>query len=295
MKKFVIIADSSCDLTKEYREEHKIDYAKMMINWTDEKGENHDDIADIDWQVLSAKDFYDIIRSGIRIYTAQVTMQNYLDTFEPHLKAGEDILYLACSSGLSASLKTAQALVDNELKEKYPDRKIVVLDTLRAGMAQGLIVMRAQELKDEGKSLEEIADIIEKEKRSYKEIGIPDTLSYLKRAGRVSAPAAFFGNMVGLKPILVFDEKGSNVAVEKAIGRKKAYARMAEIIRDDIVDPENQVIYLMNADCKQEDIDAFKAYINERINVKAIISLPLGPIIGASSGPGTIIVNYRGK
>ena len=295
MKKFVIIADSSCDLTKEYREEHKIDYAKMMINWTDEKGENHDDIADIDWQVLSAKDFYDIIRSGIRIYTAQVTMQNYLDAFEPHLKAGEDILYLACSSGLSASLKTAQALVDNELKEKYPDRKVVVLDTLRAGMAQGLIVMRAQELKDEGKSLEEIVDIIEKEKRSYKEIGIPDTLSYLKRAGRVSAPAAFFGNMVGLKPILVFDEKGSNVAVEKAIGRKKAYARMAEIIRDDIVDPENQVIYLMNADCKQEDIDAFKAYINERINVKAIISLPLGPIIGASSGPGTIIVNYRGK
>ena len=295
MKKFVIIADSSCDLTKEYREEHKIDYAKMMINWTDEKGENHDDIADIDWRVLSAKDFYDIIRSGIRIYTAQVTMQNYLDAFEPHLKAGEDILYLACSSGLSASLKTAQALVDNELKEKYPDRRIVVLDTLRAGMAQGLIVMRAQELKDEGKSLEEIVDIIEKEKRSYKEIGIPDTLSYLKRAGRVSAPAAFFGNMVGLKPILVFDEKGSNVAVEKAIGRKKAYARMAEIIRDDIVDPENQVIYLMNADCKQEDIDAFKAYINERINVKAIISLPLGPIIGASSGPGTIIVNYRGK
>ena len=295
MKKFVIIADSSCDLTKEYREEHKIDYAKMMINWTDEKGENHDDIADIDWQVLSAKDFYDIIRSGIRIYTAQVTMQNYLDAFEPHLKAGEDILYLACSSGLSASLKTAQALVDNELKEKYPDRKVVVLDTLRAGMAQGLIVMRAQELKDEGKSLEEIVDIIEKEKRSYKEIGIPDTLSYLKRAGRVSAPAAFFGNMVGLKPILIFDEKGSNVAVEKAIGRKKAYARMAEIIRDDIVDPENQVIYLMNADCKQEDIDAFKAYINERINVKAIISLPLGPIIGASSGPGTIIVNYRGK
>ena len=295
MKKYVIITDSSCDLTKEYREDKKIDYAKMMINWTDEKGENHDDIADIDWQVLSSKEFYDIIRSGIRIYTAQVTMQNYLDAFEPHLKAGEDILYLACSSGLSASLKTAQSLVDNELKEKYPDRKVIIVDTLRAGMAQGLIVMRAQELKEEGKSLEEVAEIIEKEKYSYKEVGIPNTLSYLKRAGRVSAPAAFFGNMVGLKPILVFDEKGSNTAIEKAIGRKKAFARMAEIIRDDILDPTNQTIYLMNADCKQEDIDAFKACINEKINVKAIISLPLGPIIGASSGPGTIIVNYRGK
>ena len=295
MKKFVIIADSSCDLTKEYREEHKIDYAKMMINWTDEKGENHDDIADIDWQVLSAKDFYDIIRSGIRIYTAQVTMQNYLDAFEPHLKAGEDILYLACSSGLSASLKTAQALVDNELKEKYPDRKVVVLDTLRAGMAQGLIVMRAQELKDEGKSLEEIVDIIEKEKRSYKEIGIPDTLSYLKRAGRVSAPAAFFGNMVGLKPILVFDEKGSNVAVEKAIGRKKAYARMAEIIRDDIVDPENQEIFLLSGDCNEGDVSYFKEAILSQVKVKEITVVPLGPVVGASSGPGTIIINYRGK
>ena len=295
MKKYVIITDSSCDLTKEYRENKKIDYAKMMINWTDEKGENHDDIADIDWQVLSSKEFYDIIRSGIRIYTAQVTMQNYLDAFEPHLKVDEDILYLACSSGLSASLKTAQSLVDNELKKKYPDRKVIIVDTLRAGMAQGLIVMRAQELKEEGKSLEEVAEIIEKEKYSYKEVGIPDTLSYLKRAGRVSAPAAFFGNMVGLKPILVFDEKGSNTAIEKAIGRKKAFARMAEIIRDDILDPTNQTIYLMNADCKQEDIDAFKACINEKINVKAIISLPLGPIIGASSGPGTIIVNYRGK
>ena len=295
MSKFAIITDSSCDLNKEFRQENKIDYAKMMLNWKDEKGEIHENIADIDWEVLSAKEFYDLIRNGTRISTAQVTMQNYLDVIEPHFKKGEDVLYLACSSGLSASLNTARMLYENELKEQYPERRLVVLDTLRAGMAQGLIVKRAAALKNEGKTMDEVVDILEKEKRSYKEVGIPETLSYLKRAGRVSAGAAFFGNIISLKPILVFDEKGSNVAKEKAIGKKKAFKRMAEMIRDDIVDPENQEIFLMNADCKEENVEAFKAAINEQVKVKNIIAEPLGPIIGASSGPGTIIVNYRGK
>ena len=116
MNKFVIITDSSCDLSKAYRTQNNIEYAKMMINWTDENGETHENIADIDWEVMSANEFYNIIRSGTRIMTSQVTMQNYIDAFEPHLKNGEDILYLACSSGLSASVKIAQQLYDNELK-----------------------------------------------------------------------------------------------------------------------------------------------------------------------------------
>ena len=113
-----------------------------------------------------------------------------------HLKEGKDVLYLACSSGLSASLNTARMLAEGELKEKYPNNRVIVLDTLRAGMSLGMIVMRAQELKDEGKSLDEVAEIIEQEKLSYKEIGIPETLTYLRRAGRVSAGAAFFGKEV---------------------------------------------------------------------------------------------------
>ena len=295
MSQFVIITDTSCDLNKKFRKENNIDYVKMMFSWTDKEGELHEIAADLDWETISAREFYDIIRSGIRIFTSQVTMQQYLEMVEPHFEKGEDVLYLACSSGLSASLKTAEMLYDTELKEKYPDRRLVVVDTLRAGMAQGLIVMRAVELQKEGKSIDEIKAVIETERLQYKEIGIPETLSYLKRAGRVSAGAAFFGNMVKLKPILMFDDKGMNVAKEKAIGRKKAYARMAEIIRDDIVDPENQEIYLMNADCEPEDVEAFKNIILARVNVKNIIVEPLGPVIGASSGPGTIIVNYKGK
>ena len=295
MKTFAIITDSSCDLNSEFRQKNNIEYAKMIINWKDENDALHEDIADIDWKVISAKGLYDSIRAGRKITTSQVTTQNYQELFEANLKKGIDVLYLACSSGLSASLKRAEVLWDNELKAKYPNNKVIILDTLRAGMAQGLIVMRAVELRDQGKSLEEVAEIIEQEKRQYKEVGIPETLTYLRKAGRVSAPAAYFGNMIGLKPILMFDDRGYNEAKEKAFGKKKAFARMAEIIRDDIVDPENQEIYLMNADCSEIDVNNFKKEILDNVKVKNIIVEQLGPVIGATAGPGTIIVNYKGK
>ena len=295
MNKYAIITDSASDLCKEYREANQVDYAKTMMSWKKEDGQDVETGASLDWDFISYKDFYNLLRSGTRVYTAQVTVQNYLDVFEPHLKKGEDILYVACSSGLSASLNIARMLVEGELKEKYPERKIVVFDSLRAGMAQGMLVMLAVDLKNQGKSLEENVEILEKEKRTYKEVGIPETLSYLKRAGRVTAGAAFFGNIISLKPILVFDDKGSNVAIEKAIGKKKAFNRMAEMIRDDIVDPENQEIFLLSGDCNEEDVEYFKNAVLNQVKVKAITVVPLGPVVGASSGPGTIIINYKGR
>lgn len=295
MRKYSIITDSSCDLSKEYREANNIEYVRMMLNWVSEDGIDKEGPADLDWSVLSIKEFYDIIRSDRRMRTAQVPMSHYVDAMEPILKRGEDILYLACSSGLSASLNVARMVFDTELKEKYPDSRLVIVDTLRAGMAQGMIVMKAVELQKEGKSIDEVKDYIEKDKLHYKEIGIPETLLYLRRAGRVSAPAATFGNIIGLKPILEFDDKGMNVAKEKAIGKRKAFIKMALRIKEDIIDPENQEIYMMNADCKEEDINDFKKAILDVVKVKNIIVMPLGPIIGASSGPGTIIVNYYGK
>ena len=291
MKKWAIVTDSCSDLSKEFRDKYQIPYAKMMINWEDEQGEHHEEYASLDWDKLSSKEFYDIIRKGIRIYTSQTPISNYIETFSPFLEKGIDVLYLACSSGLSASLNQAILLADGELKEKYPDAKLVVVDSLRAGMSLGIY---AQKLKDEGKSLEEVQRIIEEEKLTYKEIGIPETLTYLKRAGRVKASTAFMGNLISLKPILVFDDKGVNLAVEKAIGKKKAFTRMAEIIRDDIAD-KSEDTYLMHADASTYDVEGFKKAIEEIAGVKNIIIQPLGPIIGASSGPGTLIFNYRSK
>ena len=295
MKDYVILVDSCCDLGKEFRTKHNIEYVKMLLNWTDEKGVEHENIADLDWETLSMKEFYDIIRRGIRFYTSMPSQQDYMGFFEKYLKEKKDVLYIACSSGLSNSINIAKKLVETEIKDKYPNNKVVVIDSLRAGMSLGMIIMEAQKLKDEGKSIDEVAKWVEENKLKYLEVGIPETLTYLKRAGRVSGPKAFMGNMIGLKPILEFDDKGSNIAVNKAIGRRKAYVKMAEMIKDHIDDPENQEIYLMHADCKDDDVKAFKDEILKAVKVKSIIVEPLGPIIGASSGPGTIIVNYRGK
>ena len=295
MSNFAIVTDSSCDLSKEFRRKHNIEYAKMLMSYTKDNGELFETFLDLDWEVLSSKEFYDILRSGKRIFTAQVTLQNYLELFEQHLKEGRDVLYVACSSGLSDSINAAILLVNTELKDKYPNNKVIIVDTLRAGMAEGMSVMLAVELREQGKTIEEVAEVLEKEKTSFKEVGIPENLSYLKRAGRVSGPKALMGDLIGLKPILMFDEKGSNEATHKAIGKKKAFIKMAELIKEDIVDPENQTIYLMNADCRAEDIEAFKKAILERVTVKEIICEPLGPVIGACSGPGTIICNYKGR
>ena len=294
MGKYAIVTDSASDLSREFREANQIDYARTMMSWKQD-GKEIETSASLDWDFISYKDFYNLLRKGERIFTAQVPIQNYLDVFVPHLEKGEDVLYVACSSGLSASINTAIMLANDELKERFPDRKIIIVDSLRAGMALGMLVMLAVDLMKQGKTIEENAEILEQEKRSFKEVGIPESLSYLRRAGRVSASAAYFGNIISLKPILVFDDKGSNVAKEKAIGKKKAFNRMAEMIRDDIVDPENQEIYLLSADCNDEDVEYFKQAILKQVNVKNIVIVPLGPVVGASSGPGTIIVNYKGK
>ena len=163
MNKYAIVTDSASDLCKEYREANGVDYAQTMMSWKKEDGQNIETGASLDWDFISFKDFYNLLRGGTRVYTAQVTIQNYLDVFESHLKKGEDVLYVACSSGLSASLNIARMLVEGELKEKYPDRKVVVFDSLRAGMAQGMLVMLAVDLKNQGKTLEENVEILEKE------------------------------------------------------------------------------------------------------------------------------------
>ena len=197
MKDYVILVDSCCDLSKEFRDKHNIEYVKMLLNWTDEKGVEHENIADLDWETLSMKEFYDIIRRGIRFYTSMPSQQDYMGFFEKYLKEKKDVLYIACSSGLSNSINIAKKLVETEVKEKYPYNKVVVIDSLRAGMALGMIIMEAQKLKDEGKSIEEVTKWIEDNKLKYLEVGIPETLTYLKRAGRVSGPKAFMGNMIG--------------------------------------------------------------------------------------------------
>lgn len=295
MNKFAIIGDSTCDLTTEQRKAHNIDYARMIVSWTDKDKKLQERHADLDWKEYSVKEYYNILRDGYRIITSQVTEQEYDEVFGRHLKAGEDILYIACSSGLSASLKLAERLWNEKYSKQYPNQRLIIVDSLLSAMGQGLMLLYAAEQRDKGASMDEIAKWLEENKLKYNQAATVESLEYLKRAGRVKASAAFFGNIFGVKPMLISDIKGMNYAVEKVKGRRNALIRLAEMIRDTVVDADKQVCYVEHADAKQEDVDLVVAKIKEMCNFKEIVVQYLGPIIGCSTGPGTFGIYYFGK
>ncbi len=290
MKQFAIMSDSSCDLSKENRTRYNIDYIDMRILYDDK-----DIPADLDWKVLGIKEFYDLMRSGVRMRTSQVNAAEFEIAFEKYIREGRDVLYLACSSALSSSYK--QSLIAREkVLEKYPEAKVICVDTRRACHALGILCLTAADLRAEGRSIEEIADYIEKHKQEVHQFGAVDSLVYLKRAGRVNALSAVFGGLLQVKPIIIADVSGANLAVEKVKGRKNSIVRIAEMVAEVYTDHEHQRIFVVHADC-EEEAKQLKELIRERIPDKEIpINIePLGPIIGGSTGPGMIAAYCYGK
>ena len=294
MNKIALFGDSTCDLTPELRKQHDIDYVRMLVNWTDKEKKNHEIYASLDWEVLSPKEYYDLMRNGYVIYTSQVTEQEFDEKFVPHLKKGEDILYISCSSGLSQSGNLAVRLAKEKYSKEYPNSRIVVVDSLCSCMGQGSMILRAADLRDEGKTIDEIAEEIEKTRLCYNQIATVEDLSTLAKHGRVKAAKAFFGNIFGVKPMIISDAKGVNYAVEKAKGRRNALVRMAEVVKERVIKPETQICYVSHADAKPEDVELVVSKIKE-IGFKDVVVGDLGPIISASCGPATFGVYYFGK
>ena len=294
MNKFVIFTDSTSDLTTQQRKDNNIEYVRMLVNWTDKEKKFHETYADLDWSEMSPTEYYNLMKEGYVIMTSQVTEQEFDLKFKPHLEKGEDILYLACSSGLSASGALAERLFKEKYSKEYPNSKIIVVDTLCAVMGEGSMVLEAARLKEEGKTIEEIADEINKTKLSYNQSATVEDLSTLAKHGRVKAAKAFFGNIFGVKPILISDAKGINFAIEKAKGRRNALLRVASLVKERVIAPEKQYCYVCEADAKPEDLELLVGQLKE-IGFKGVVVQKLGPIISASCGPATIGVYYKGQ
>ena len=288
MKNFVIFTDSTSDLPKELREKYSVDYVPMnyVIDGTEYT-------ASLDWEHHSVHDFYDIMRNGTRALTTQVPREVFVERFEETLKEGNDVLYISCSSVLSGSINLAK-VVANELNEKYTDNKIVCIDSLCSSLGQGYMVMRASELRAQGKSIDETAEYIESIKLKVNQFGTVDKLDYLRRAGRVKASSAFFGNMFGIKPIIISDVIGQNFAIEKVKGALNAKIKIAEHISNVIEDKGLDCLYISHADCIEE-AELLKEKILEVVPFKNVITAPIGPIVGSCVGPGTIIAFCFGK
>lgn len=288
MRKVQIITDSCSDLTKELREANGIDYVKMNIVV---KGEEKP--ASLDWDLYTPQELYGWMRDGERVTTTQVPQSEFINVFTKYIEAGCDIVYIACAAVLSASVNTG-TIVAKQLMEKYPEAKIHCIDSLNSCMGQGILVLHAAALRDEGKSADEIAQIISDERLTSNQFCSIETLDYLKKAGRVKASSAFFGNLFGVKPIIISDVNGQNFAIKKVKGRVASMDEIVNLMKEAIVEPENQCVYVGHADAS-EDAEYLVKKVKEEIKPKDVKTFYIGPIIGASTGPGTVVLYAKGK
>lgn len=286
MKEYVILTDSCSDLGKDMRESLGIDYVQMNIVY-----DGKELPASLDWDLYTPAELYNIMRGGTRVTTNQVPVQTFNTAFTKYLEEGKDIVYIGCSSALSGSVNTGKVVAD-ELAEKYPDNKIYVIDSLNSCLGEGLMVIDAAKMRAEGKTAEEVAAYIEANKLKYQQFCAVDDLTYLKRAGRVKASAAFFGNLFGVKPILISNRQGENLAVKKIKGRKNSLDEIVNMVKSSIVAPETQTVAVVHADCIK-DAEYLKDKIKSEIGVKEVYVNYIGPIIGASAGPGTVAIYCR--
>ena len=286
MKKFQVLTDSTCDVEKVFRDEVELDYVKMIFTQNNVEYE-----ADLDWSRIAPHDYYEAMRQGVRTVTGLTPTLEFENKFKEYLDKGLDILYISCSSRLSGTINNGR-LVAEELKKLYPDRKIVCFDSLRSNYSQGMMAMDAAKMALEGKELHEVLNYLEENCLNYQVHGTVATLHYLKLSGRVTASAAFFGNLLGVKPIIVSDMKGCNFAYKKVKGRKTSLDELIKVIRETILDPQNATLYIEHADCIK---DAEYMYNILKDDIKNIHISCLGPIIGASIGPDAITCSFYGK
>lgn len=237
--------------------------------------------------------YYDDLANGVKVSTSQVSPGQYLEMFEPILEGGEDILFVGLSSGVSGTINSAK-FAAKELIEEYPDRKIRVVDSLGASLGEGILAVKASELREEGKDIDEVADYLDVMRYEMYQVFVVDDLKHLKRTGRLSGALAALGTMLDLKPILKGDTEGKIVVNCKARGRKQAIKALAEKYRDLVVDPENQIVGISYGGFR-EDAVHLANLITKIAEPKKIWLVPHEPATGSHVGPGMIGLYFRSK
>ena len=291
MASFAIIPDSACDLSKELRERFGIrDYLRGPIYFPD----GREELADLDWGFITPEAFYDSMKGRTALYkTASIPLGEIARAFEAELAEGRDVLSISLSTGLSANYKSC-CMVAEELRSKYPDRKIVCVDSLHYSTSLGLMVILAAQKREEGATLEETAAFLETEKYRIHQMGTMDDLFFLVKTGRVSNFKAFFGNMIGLNLCADLNRTGMADVLGKFKGKKDAFRAILEYIDKTIVDPEEQILFVAHSN-REEAAKLLAEQVQARFAPKEIILLPVGMSCGANIGPGLCAVFYRGK
>ncbi len=284
---FLIITDSTCDMPQEMVDALGIVILPIRVIVEGKEYAHYPD-----GRELGFHEFYEKLRAGGGAKTAAANAEEFLALMEPALAAGIDVLYLGFSSALSSTYSIG-AMTAAQLAEKYPERRIYAVDTLCASFGQGLLVYLAAQQRLQGKNIDEVRAYVEQIRSQLCHWFTVDDLQHLKRGGRVSAAAAAFGTVLNIKPILHVDDEGRLIPVNKVQGRITSIKALAKRMQETAIDPDGQVVFISHGDCEKE-AEKLAEIVRESIGAKEIVINPIGPIVGAHSGPGTIALFFLG-
>jgi len=285
-RKYMLSTETTCDMDPVFYATHSINL--MGLTYTindveyDSMGEN----------VLPIKDFYQLVRDGAMPKTSQVTVEKATASFEKLLESGYDILHISFSSALSGTYQSCCIAAD-DLREKYPDRKIVILDTRCASMGQGMLLTYAWQMKEAGKSLDEVAAIVEEEKFHLCHNFTVDDLFHLHRGGRVSKMTAILGSALGIKPTLHMNDAGQLINVGKVRGRKASLTWLVDKMEEKFDRKKSELVYISHGDA-YDDAKFVADLVKKRFGIKNVLIGDVGPVIGSHSGPGTVALFFFG-
>ncbi|MCI8475334.1 MAG: DegV family protein [Oscillospiraceae bacterium] len=288
MNEYIIVTDSSGDLGEELVRELDVSVLPLSFLIQGKTLRDYPDKRD-----MSPKEFYQLLRDGEMSTTNAVNMYQYEELLTPVLEAGKDVLILSFSSGLSATCQASRLAAD-ELREKFPERKIQVVDTLCASAGQGMLVWYAAQKRKAGESLEAVRDWCEENKMKVCHWVTVDDLMYLKRGGRISATTALAGTLLQIKPIIHLDDEGKLNTVGKARGRKAALDLLIQKVADTAIAPQDQTMFVSHSDCL-EDAEYLAGQLKSKCGAKDVKLCDIGPVIGSHTGPGCAVVFFFGQ
>lgn len=285
MSDYVVTVNSTVDLPKEWLAERNVPV--IPLKYTID-GETYEDMAG-----LSSKEFFQKLRDGKMAATSQINPEEAREALEPFLKEGKDVLHLAFSSALSGTCNSMRIAAE-ELKEEYPERKIIVIDTLCACLGEGLLLYYVLKLKKEGKNIEEVESWVEENKLHICHNVTVDDLNHLQRGGRISKTAAVLGTMVQIKPMIHMADDGSLQVVGKERGRKRSLNKIVDKAVEQSKGWEQDIVMITHGDCL-EDAQYVAELVRAKMGIENILINNIGTVIGSHTGPGVVAVFCMGN
>ena len=285
---YKIVSEATLDLTNAVIEEYDIQVIPMELQLGGDSYRYHPNE-----EAITCKEFYEKLRSGADATTSQINPMVYKEFLKPLLEAGNDILYIAFSSGLSGTYNTGRMMIE-ELKEKYPERKIECVDSLSASIGEGLTVLYAARMRKEGASFEEVTTWVKENCTKACHWFTVDDLFHLKRGGRLSTVEAAVGTVLRVKPVLSIDAEGKLTVVAKVRGLRKGLDYLKERLVQDAINAKEQTVIVGHAD-NTEAAETLKEMLVSEGLVKEVLISNIGPVIGTHTGGGMVALTFFGE